>query len=79
MAAAGADAMPGVREVRERMCAYADAVRDGEIKAANGARFTDVVNIGIGGSDLGPAMATLALEPYRTGPRLHYVSNVDAA
>ena len=41
--------------------------------------ITDVVNIGIGGSDLGPAMATLALAPYHDGPRLHYVSNVDGA
>jgi glucose-6-phosphate isomerase len=46
---------------------------------ATGGRFTDVVNIGIGGSDLGPAMATLALAPYADGPRLHYVSNVDGA
>jgi glucose-6-phosphate isomerase len=44
-----------------------------------GRAFTDVVNIGIGGSDLGPAMATLALAPYHDGPRVHYVSNVDGA
>jgi hypothetical protein len=46
---------------------------------ATGKPFTDVVNIGIGGSDLGPVMATLALAPYHDGPRLHFVSNVDGA
>ncbi len=48
----------------------------GEVR---GSGITDVVNIGIGGSDLGPAMTTLALAPYHDGPRLHYVSNVDGA
>ena len=47
--------------------------------AGAGGPFTDVVNIGIGGSDLGPAMATRALAPYHDGPRLHFVSNVDGA
>ena len=47
--------------------------------AGAGGAYTDVVNIGIGGSDLGPAMATLALAPYHDGPRVHYVSNVDGA
>ena len=74
----GHDVMPGVLQTRARMAAFADKVRSGEIKGAGG-RFTDVVNIGIGGSDLGPAMATLALAPYHDGPRLHYVSNVDGA
>ena len=63
----------------DRMAAFAHGVRDGSIAAADGGRFTDVVNIGIGGSDLGPAMATLALAPYHDGPRAHYVSNVDGA
>jgi glucose-6-phosphate isomerase len=63
---------------RERFLAFAEAVRSGEIAPAGG-RFTDVVNIGIGGSDLGPAMATLALRPYADGPALHFVSNVDGA
>jgi len=75
----GQDVMPGVREVLARMGEFAEGVRSGGIKAADGGRFTDVVNIGIGGSDLGPAMATLALAPYHDGPRLHYVSNVDGA
>ncbi|HEV7325901.1 MAG TPA: glucose-6-phosphate isomerase [Bosea sp. (in: a-proteobacteria)] len=75
----GVDVMPEVHAVLERMAAFADGIRSGTIAAANGERFTDVVNIGIGGSDLGPVMATLALAPYHDGPRLHYVSNVDGA
>jgi glucose-6-phosphate isomerase len=75
----GVDVMPEVNAVLERMSAFADGIRSGKIAAADGGRFTDVVNIGIGGSDLGPVMATLALAPYHDGPRLHYVSNVDGA
>jgi glucose-6-phosphate isomerase len=58
---------------------FAGGIRDGSIKGATGRKITDVVNIGIGGSDLGPAMTTLALAPYHDGPRLHFVSNVDGA
>ncbi len=75
----GADVMPEVNAVLARMAAFASGVRDGAVATSDGGRFTDVVNIGIGGSDLGPAMATLALAPYCDGPRLHYVSNVDGA
>jgi glucose-6-phosphate isomerase len=75
----GVDVMPGVHEVLKAMAAFADAVRSGAASGAGGKAITDVVNIGIGGSDLGPAMATLALAPYHDGPRLHYVSNVDGA
>ncbi len=76
----GHDVMPDVREVRERMGAFADAVRGGTIKAANGERFTDIVNIGIGGSDLGPAMVARALSPFVADHlTLHFVSNVDGA
>ncbi|WP_181702346.1 glucose-6-phosphate isomerase [Chthonobacter albigriseus] len=76
----GKDVMPDVNDVLARIKDFAEGVRSGRIAAANGARFTDVVNIGIGGSDLGPAMVTLALSPYSGGgPRLHYVSNVDGA
>jgi glucose-6-phosphate isomerase len=76
----GADVMADVRGVLARMRVFAEGVRDGSIAAASGARFTDVINIGIGGSDLGPLMATMALSPYRgDGPRLHFVSNVDGA
>lgn len=75
----GVDVMPEVNAVLERMSAFAQGIRSGTIAASDGGRFTDVVNIGIGGSDLGPVMATLALAPYHDGPRLHYVSNVDGA
>ena len=76
----GRDVMPDVRAALEHMRAFSDAVRDGAWTGYTGARVTDVVNIGIGGSDLGPAMATAALEPYTAGgPRLHFVSNVDGA
>ena len=68
-----------VETVRAAFCHFAEGVRQGRIHAANGQTFTDVVNIGIGGSDLGPAMATLALAPYHDGPRLHFVSNIDGA
>jgi glucose-6-phosphate isomerase len=76
---AGKDVMPEVNAVLDRMGSFASGVRGGKIAAVDGGRFTDVVNIGIGGSDLGPAMTTLALAPYHDGPRLHYVSNVDGA
>jgi len=75
----GHDVMPEVNAGLDRMATFARGVRDGSVAAADGGRFTDVVNIGIGGSDLGPVMATLALAPYHDGPRLHYVSNVDGA
>jgi glucose-6-phosphate isomerase len=76
--AGGADIMPGIRRELSRMLEFAEAVRGGGIAGRDGP-FTDVVNIGIGGSDLGPAMATRALRPFHSGPRLHYVSNVDGA
>ena len=76
----GKDVMPDVREVLSRMKVFSTQVRDGSIRGATGEPFTDVVNIGIGGSDLGPVMVTLALEPYtRADLRAHYVSNVDGA
>ncbi|MFD1943983.1 glucose-6-phosphate isomerase [Paradevosia shaoguanensis] len=76
----GKDVMPDVRDVLARMRVFSDQVRDGTIRGATGEQFTDVINIGIGGSDLGPAMVTLALAPYtRQDLRVHYVSNVDGA
>ncbi len=75
----GADVMPGVLETLRRMEVFADGVRSGAISAHDGGLFTDVVNIGIGGSDLGPAMGYLAMAPYADGPRAHFVSNVDGA
>ncbi|WP_026619663.1 glucose-6-phosphate isomerase [Ensifer sp. WSM1721] len=75
----GKDVMPDVNAVLDAMGAFADGVRSSGLKGATGKKITDVVNIGIGGSDLGPAMATLALAPFHDGPRLHFVSNVDGA
>ena len=74
----GEDVMPGVLGTLGRMEAFARDVRKGRF-TGQGGPITDVVNIGIGGSDLGPAMAALALAPYIDGPRTHFVSNVDAA
>ncbi len=74
----GTDVMPAVRATHARMTAFATDVRTGRF-SGQGGPITDVVNIGIGGSDLGPAMAALALSPYADGPRCHFVSNVDGA
>ncbi|GJL88747.1 MAG: glucose-6-phosphate isomerase [Minwuia thermotolerans] len=75
----GGDVRPEIAQTLQRMAQFSEQVRSGEIAAPGGERFTDVVNIGIGGSDLGPAMATLALAPFHDGPRCHFVSNVDGA
>jgi glucose-6-phosphate isomerase len=76
----GRDVMPEVAAERERCFAFAEAVRSGALRGATGKRFTTIVNIGIGGSDLGPAMATEALSPYiRRGLSVRFVSNVDGA
>ncbi|MCV3205948.1 glucose-6-phosphate isomerase [Mesorhizobium sp. YC-39] len=75
----GQDVKTEVLAVLDAMGAFADAVRSGKAAGATGKTITDIVNIGIGGSDLGPAMATLALAPYHDGPRAHYVSNIDGA
>ncbi|MDG0985390.1 MAG: glucose-6-phosphate isomerase [Planktomarina sp.] len=74
----GCDVMEQVLTTRARLLEFAEAVRSGAVQGQGGA-YTDVVNIGIGGSDLGPAMAYLALKPYAQGPRCHFVSNVDGA
>ena len=74
----GADVMPGVNAVLAKMRAFSDAVRSGAWRGHTGERITDVVNLGIGGSDLGPVMVTEALRPYQhDGLRVHFVSNVD--
>ncbi|MFG1401896.1 glucose-6-phosphate isomerase [Xanthobacter sediminis] len=75
----GVDVKVEVRATLERLAAFAEGVRAGRIAGATGRAITDVVNIGIGGSDLGPAMVTQALAPYHDGPRCHFVSNVDGA
>ncbi|MCX7287852.1 MAG: glucose-6-phosphate isomerase [Rhodobacterales bacterium] len=74
----GTDVLPEVRRIRSLCADFARDVRSGAFKGQGG-RITDVVNIGIGGSDLGPAMATLALAPFHDSPRVHFVSNVDGA
>jgi glucose-6-phosphate isomerase len=76
----GRDVMPEVNRALDHMRVFSDRVRSGAAKGFSGKRITDVVNIGIGGSDLGPAMVTQALTPYtHVGPRTHFVSNVDGA
>ncbi|MCI4667004.1 MAG: glucose-6-phosphate isomerase [Bacteroidia bacterium] len=74
----GEDVMPAVNEVLDRMEAFSNKVIDGSWTGFSGSRITDIVNIGIGGSDLGPIMVTEALKPYwKPGMNVHYVSNVD--
>ncbi|MBB6011494.1 glucose-6-phosphate isomerase [Aquamicrobium lusatiense] len=68
-----------VASVLDAMSSFAEAIRSGKARGATGKAITDIVNIGIGGSDLGPVMVTLALAPYHDGPRAHYVSNIDGA
>jgi glucose-6-phosphate isomerase len=76
----GRDVMPDVRRVLDAMRVFATRVRDGSLRGHTGRQITDVVNIGIGGSDLGPLMACEALEAYgRSELRAHFVSNVDGA
>ena len=76
----GRDVMPDVNAALDHIREFSDDVRQGRATGYSGMRLTDVVNIGIGGSDLGPAMVTQALSPFaREGPRLHFVSNVDGA
>ncbi len=75
----GKDVMPDVNAVLAAMGKFADGIRSGALKGSTGKAITDVINIGIGGSDLGPVMATLALAPYHDGPRSHFISNIDSA
>ena len=74
----GKDVMPGVRRVLEQMRRFSEAVRNGAHRGHTGKQIADIVNIGIGGSDLGPLMACEALKPYSSPAlRAHFVSNVD--
>ncbi|KAJ0001992.1 hypothetical protein NQD34_001788 [Periophthalmus magnuspinnatus] len=74
----GKDVMPEVNKVLEKMKGFCHRVRSGQWKGYTGKTITDVVNIGIGGSDLGPLMVTEALKPYaKDGPRVWFVSNID--
>ncbi len=74
----GHDVMPDVRRVLTHMKSFSDSIRSGQWKGFSGRPMTDVVNIGIGGSDLGPVMVTEALKPYgQPGLNVHFVSNID--
>lgn len=73
----GKDVMPEVNAVLEKMKTFSEAIISGEWKGYTGKALTDVVNIGIGGSDLGPYMVTEALRPYKNHLNMHFVSNVD--
>jgi len=73
----GQDVMPSVNAVLAHMREFTDQVRSGKWKGYTGKAITDCVNIGIGGSDLGPVMVTEALKQYQCGPTSHFVSNID--
>jgi glucose-6-phosphate isomerase len=73
----GKDVMPDVNRVLEQMKTFSEKIISGEWKGFTGKAITDVVNIGIGGSDLGPVMVTEALRPYKNHLNMHFVSNVD--
>ena len=74
----GKDIMPEVRSELEKMREYSDSIRSGQWLGYSGKAIIDIVNIGVGGSDLGPVMVSEALTPYRkVGLRVHFVSNVD--
>jgi glucose-6-phosphate isomerase len=73
----GINVVPEVYEVKEKIKAFSEAIISGKKKGYTGKTFTDVVNIGIGGSDLGPAMVTEALKFYKNHLKIHFVSNVD--
>src|SRR6195952_4142003 len=73
----GKDVMPDVNSVLEHMKDFSNAIISGTWKGYTGKPITDVVNIGIGGSDLGPVMVTEALKAYKNHLNLHFVSNVD--
>ncbi len=76
----GHDVMPDINAVLAHMRTFSDQVRSGNWKGYTGKRITDIVNIGIGGSDLGPVMACQALKPYaQAGLNIHFVSNIDGA
>ncbi len=73
----GQDVMPDVKRVLAKMKDFCERVISGEWKGYTGKPITDIVNIGIGGSDLGPCMITAALTPYHTRLKAHFVSNID--
>jgi glucose-6-phosphate isomerase len=75
----GKDVMPEINSVLKHMREFSESVRNGEWKGYTGKQIVDVINIGIGGSDLGPVMVTEALKPYgKAGLNIHFISNIDA-
>lgn len=76
----GHNVVPDIHAELEKAFSFAESVRNGDYKGVTGETITDIVNIGIGGSHLGPEMVTLALRPFnQSGLNIHYVSNVDGA
>ena len=73
------DIMQDVHDGLEKMQEFANGIRDGKIVSSSNESFTDIVNIGIGGSHLGPAMVTQSLKPFHDGPNVHFVSNIDSS
>merc|ERR1712037_217253 len=73
----GKNVMPAVNKVLNHMKDFCNKVISGAWKGFSGKKITDIVNVGIGGSDLGPLMVTEALKPYQVGPNVHFVSNID--
>ena len=73
----GTDVMPNVNGVLDHMKEFCHEIISGSWTGYSGETIKDVVNIGIGGSDLGPLMVTEALKPFQVGPRVHFVSNID--
>ncbi len=75
----GRDINLKVNQNLQKVLKFSEKVRQGRISSSSGKPYTDVVNIGIGGSDLGPKMVSRALSPYHDGPRIHFVSNLDSS
>ena len=75
----GKDIMPDVKESLLKMEIFSEGIRAGKILSSSNKKFKHVVNIGIGGSHLGPSMVTKALKPYHDGPKIHFVSNIDSS
>jgi glucose-6-phosphate isomerase len=76
---AGVDVRPAILAQLDRVKTFSEAIRNGKIRGASDQKFTDVVNLGIGGSLLGPEFICSALTKFADGPRVHFVSNVDGA
>lgn len=74
----GRDVMPDVKAVQDRIAKFVGDVHDGRRTGATGKPFKHIVNIGIGGSDLGPRLAVRALDSFAKGPQVHFVANADA-